>query len=51
MADGRHFGTSRAPEVAANIGWGDDGKTLYITAETGVYRIKRSAAGSEGAGG
>ena len=43
--DGRHLGTIRAPEVAANCGWGDDGKTLYITAETGVYRIKLSAAG------
>jgi gluconolactonase len=43
--DGRHLGTIRAPEVAANCGWGDDGKTLYITAETGVYRIKLTAAG------
>jgi gluconolactonase len=43
--DGRHLGTIRAPEVAANCGWGDDGKTLYITAETGVYRIRLSASG------
>jgi gluconolactonase len=43
--DGRHLGTSRPPEVAANCGWGDDGKTLYITAETGVYRIRLNAAG------
>ena len=43
--DGRHLGTIRAPEVAANCGWGDDGKTLYITAETGVYRIRLNAAG------
>jgi len=43
--DGRHLGTIGAPEVAANIGWGDDGRTLYITAETGVYRVKLTAAG------
>lgn len=48
--DGRHLGTIRAPEVAANCGWGDDGKTLYITAETGVYRIKLSAAGLQAQG-
>ena len=44
-SDGRHLGTIGAPEVAANIGWGDDGRTLYITAETGVYRVKLLAAG------
>ena len=43
--DGRHLGAIRTPEVAANCGWGDDGKTLYITAETGVYRIRLSASG------
>lgn len=43
--DGRHLGTIRAPEVAANVGWGDDGRSLYITAETGVYRVRLTAAG------
>jgi len=43
--DGRHLGTIRAPEAAANCGWGDDGRTLSITAETGVYRIRLDAAG------
>jgi gluconolactonase len=43
--DGRHLGTIRAPEVAANVAWGDDGRSLYITAETGVYRVKLTAAG------
>jgi gluconolactonase len=43
--DGRHLGTIRSPEVAANCGWGDDGSTLYITAETGVYRIRLNAHG------
>jgi gluconolactonase len=43
--DGRHLGTIRAAEVAANVGWGDDGRTLYITAETGIYRVKLNATG------
>ena len=44
--DGRHLGTIHAPEVAANIGWGDDGRSLYITAETGVYRVRLTAEGN-----
>ena len=43
--DGRHLGTITAPEVAANVAWGDDGRTLYITAETSVYRVKLKAGG------
>ena len=43
--DDRHLGTIRAPEVAANCGWGDDGRTLSITAQTGVYRIRLDTAG------
>ena len=37
---GKHLGTIRPPEVPANCGWGDDGKTLYLTAVTSVYRVK-----------
>lgn len=38
---GRHLGTIQPPETPANCAWGDaDGKTLYITARTGLYRIK-----------
>ena len=33
--DGTHLGTIRVPEVPANVGWGDDGRNLYITARTG----------------
>lgn len=43
--DGRHLGTIKPPEDPANCGWGDDGRTLYITAETGLYRIKTSIMG------
>jgi gluconolactonase len=38
--DGTHLGTIATPEIPANCGWGDDGKTLYMTAGTSIYRIK-----------
>jgi len=39
--DGRHLGTIRPPEAAHNLAWGgDDGRTLYVTALTSVYRIR-----------
>lgn len=43
--DGRHLGTIKTPEMATNCAWGDDGHSLYITAETSVYRVKLRAAG------
>ena len=43
---GKHLGTIKPPEVPANCGWGDaDGKTLYMTARTGLYRIHLKIAG------
>ena len=45
--DGKHLGTIKPPETPANCGWADDGKTLYITARTGVYRIKLAVAGEK----
>jgi gluconolactonase len=43
---GKHLGTIRVPEVVSNVAWGDkDGKTLYITASTSLYRIKLAASG------
>jgi len=45
--EGKHLGTIKPPEVPANCGWGDDGKTLYMTARTGLYRIKLAVAGKE----
>jgi gluconolactonase len=44
--DGRILGRIDTPEVAANVGWGDrDGKTLFITASTGLYRIRTRIGG------
>jgi gluconolactonase len=40
-AAGEHLGTLRLPEAPHNLAWGDDdGRTLYITALTGVYRLR-----------
>ncbi len=43
---GKHLGTIQPPETPANCHWGDkDAKTLYMTARTGLYRIKLNIAG------
>ncbi|MDQ3894255.1 MAG: SMP-30/gluconolactonase/LRE family protein [Actinomycetota bacterium] len=42
---GEHLGTVRLPEAPHNLAWGDDGKTLYVTALTSVYRLPLAAAG------
>jgi gluconolactonase len=43
---GKHLGAIQPPETPANRAWGDaDSKTLYITARTGLYRIKLSIPG------
>ncbi len=40
------LGVIEFPEVPANCAWGDaDGKTLYVTARTGLYRIKTKITG------
>ena len=43
--DGTHLGTIQPDEVPANAAWGDDGSTLYMTARTGLYRIRLSTTG------
>lgn len=43
---GVHLGTIRPPETPANIAWGDDdGRTLYMAARTGLYRIRLGIPG------
>ncbi|MEZ5353972.1 MAG: SMP-30/gluconolactonase/LRE family protein [Bryobacteraceae bacterium] len=43
---GKLLGKIRPPEVPANCTFGDsDGKTLYMTARTGLYRIKTNVEG------
>jgi len=45
-AEGKHLGTIIAPKHPHNLAWGDeDGKTLYLCAETGLYRMRLNVAG------
>ncbi len=44
--EGRHLGTLKVSELPANFAWGDeDGRTLYMTARTGLYRIRLNVPG------
>jgi len=44
--DAKVLGTIELPEIPANLNWGDaDGKALYITARTSLYRIRMNVAG------
>jgi gluconolactonase len=44
--EGIQLGLIKGPEDPHNMAWGDDdGKTLYITALTGIYRIRLNVAG------
>jgi len=43
---GRLLGRIELPEIPANLAFGDqDGKTLYITARTGLYRVRLNVEG------
>ena len=44
--EGKHLGTIKPGEKVANCNWGDaDGRTLYITASTSLYRIRLAVTG------
>ncbi|MGH7322561.1 MAG: SMP-30/gluconolactonase/LRE family protein, partial [Candidatus Rokuibacteriota bacterium] len=44
--EGKHLGTLKGPEHPHNMAWGDDdGRTLYLTAQTGLYRIRLNIPG------
>ena len=43
--DGTHLGTLSTGVPTANVAWGDDGSTLYITANTAVFRVKTRTTG------
>jgi gluconolactonase len=46
-SSGNHLGMIPFPEVPSNVAWGDeDGKTLYVTARTGLYRIRTKIGGN-----
>lgn len=45
-SEGKHLGTIIAPKHPHNLAWGDqDGKTLYLCAESGLYRMHLNIAG------
>ena len=44
--DGTHLGTLSTGVPTANVAWGDDGSTLYITANTAVWRVKTKTRGN-----
>lgn len=44
--EGKHLGTIVTPQHVHNMAWGDrEGKTLYLTARTGLYKIRLNIAG------
>jgi gluconolactonase len=44
--DGTHLGTIVGPEHPHNLAWGgEDGRTLYLAAQTGLYRIRLNVPG------
>jgi gluconolactonase len=44
-AEGKLLGKIVTPERPANMAWGDDGKTLYLTAHTSLYKIRVNTGG------
>ena len=43
--DGEHLGTIRLPVPAANCAFGDDGRSLYITADMYLLRVRMNTRG------
>lgn len=43
--EGKHLGTLATGVPTANCGWGDDGSTLYITADKQLVRVKTKTKG------
>ena len=45
-SQGQVLGIITGPEIQHNLAWGDeDGRTLYMTAMTGIYRIRLNIPG------
>ena len=42
---GRHIGSILTGQRTSNVAWGDDGSTLYITADSYLMRIRLTAMG------
>ena len=44
--DGELLGRIILPELPANVGWGEDGSVLFVTARTSVYRMQTRTRGA-----
>ena len=44
-ASGRHLGSILTGQRTSNVGWGDDGSVLYITADSYLMRIRLTTVG------
>ena len=44
--EAKHLGTIIAPKHPHNLAWGDDGKTLYMTAQGSLYRMPLKIPGT-----
>ena len=44
---GKVLGQLKLPETAANLAWGDGGKTAYITASSSIYRVRMRIGGNQ----
>jgi gluconolactonase len=44
--DGKRLGRIETGEATANVAWGDDGSTLYITADMYICRVKTRTMGA-----
>lgn len=44
-SEGNHLGTVIAPQHIHNMAWGEDGRTLYLAARTGLYKMRLNTEG------
>ncbi|WP_274651079.1 SMP-30/gluconolactonase/LRE family protein [Paenibacillus humicola] len=42
---GEKIGVIKTPEIAANLAWGEDGQTLFVTASTSLYKVRLNVLG------
>lgn len=44
--DGAHLGSLETGGIVSNVAWGDDGSTLYLTADRALYRVRLLTRGA-----
>ena len=44
--EGKHLGSILCGQPTANLAWGDDGHTLYITSKDRLLRVKTKIKGA-----